>query len=545
MLTGQNVWRAAMQKVWSSLREERCGRRLRSRRDSSCLPDFCRAAEVVEERQLLSGPAYGNGFSSVFQEGTIAVSPTITTDSAGNAYATINYTGTGNIDPLGPGYTVTDTTSDPGNGGAFLIAKYNPNMTLQWALAPHIVPSGAGTPWLQFTNPVVDRSSSDLFVRVHIQNGSVDLPTVTNSTVTISSPSGSSNFLMRVDANSGNIVWIVSNPNDLGPMGTDASGNLYLSKAGSLAKMNSNGVVQWTEAFDSGIKGLSYDVDPSGNIYVNSTFAGTIDADPSSGVKTLKTPSSTTDILIEKLDTNGRLVWAIQNGTSQEYSVGAAIRVDPNGNIDATAGGQHARSGITSPGFSFGTGKNNITGNFAQFDNNGNLKWLEFVDQSNLGIPPGISSLDSAGNIYVGCTKLNSSGATLWTARLVPMSDETVDAFGNIWFSTNANAADQINVSPTSTPVYLAGSTTQGVLMMVEWTQPGGFAAAAQSTGTTQLLSPSLIVTPGNNTPLPQSQLPALAIGDMPPAVTVPIAAEPDPPPLDLWVGDKRLGMAL
>ena len=67
-----------------------------------------------------------------------------------------------------------------------------------------------------------------------------------------------------------------------------------------------------------------------------------------------------------------------------------------------------------------------------------------------------------------------------------------IDASGNIWtLGVNNNSSiTTVDVSPTSTPVncpWEADSSGQyGVFMMVEWTQPGGLAAAAKSASTTQ-----------------------------------------------------------
>jgi hypothetical protein len=187
-----------------------------------------------------------------------------------------------------------------------------------------------------------------------------------------------------------------------------------------LLKLSSSGAAQWVDTFDSGITGLNFDVDAGGNTYVSATFSGTVDVDPSSGTKTFKAGPWTDLILVEKLDTNGHLVWALQNGPNQEASHGGAIKVDANGNIDVSAYGTWSNYTM-SPGFSFSSGKKTITGNLAQFDNNGNLKWLDTVTGSLTGV-------DSAGNVYVDASgalaKYNSAGTAQWTSVDVHANNE-------------------------------------------------------------------------------------------------------------------------
>jgi hypothetical protein len=157
MFTGQRAWRAAIRNVCNSLRQRR-GRRLRNRRDIGSPHGWDVAAEVMEERALLSGPAMGTAFSSIFQDvstpsgtstGVADNTHPRATDSAGNVYVTSTYSGTGNINPLGPAYTVTDTSVDSPTGAfileAPLLAKYDTNFNLQWALAPTFTADAGST----------------------------------------------------------------------------------------------------------------------------------------------------------------------------------------------------------------------------------------------------------------------------------------------------------------------------------------------------------------------------------------------------------------
>src|SRR5262249_31795718 len=92
MMKGQRVWRSAIRNLWKAVNQGGCDRRLRALRDSFGFRDFTRAAEVMEERALLSAPAMGQGFSAISQpvgSSGAQVLPqrnTMVTDVGGNVY---------------------------------------------------------------------------------------------------------------------------------------------------------------------------------------------------------------------------------------------------------------------------------------------------------------------------------------------------------------------------------------------------------------------------------------------------------------------------
>jgi hypothetical protein len=217
-------------------------------------------------------------------------------------------------------------------------------------------------------------------------------------------------------------------------------------------------------------------------------------------------------------------VWAFQNGVNGQYSYGGTIKVDANGNLDATAAGGRNSAGNTSPGFTFGSGKNAVSGNVAQFDNNGNLKWLKGIHDTSLGNDPayGGFNIDSGGNIYMFAnrqiSKLNPSGSVLWSNSVNPNSGWIVDAFGNFWFTESPDGVStQVNVSPTATPIYLPMTASESYIL-VEWMQSGGLAAAAtkQSGSPLTSISPTLgTATPTTGNTMAQ---PVIYVGDVTPA---------------------------
>jgi hypothetical protein len=398
----------------------------------------------------------------------------------------------------------------------------------------------------------VGRVSGDLYVSGGVHGGSIDLATVGGTTLTLTDTS----FLARLDHNTGNVVWLAET--GAGIIRTDAAEKVYLSGSGGytyiygqgtggvpasgsgpyFAKLDSNGNAVWWDQIDLGWYGHGaprLDVDAGGSLYVIGSFTGTVDLDPGTTVRNVK-PTGWSDLYVEKIDTNGHLVWVRTYGAKFTNTYGGSIAVDVNGNVDATASGNSggAYNTATGWGFHMGSGKTLVSGTFAQFDNNGNMKWLSSQ--------VGGTILDPAGNMYGGgLTKWSPSGALIWSAP--NGGADAINAAGDIYFGrAGGYPSGQVNVSPTATPIYLAASSTWDSFELVKWTQPGGF-AAAQGAGTTQAFSSSLAVTPSTSPSVP-SHAP-LFVGDTPPGISIPLVPVPDSAPLELWIGKKRLRMAV
>ncbi len=73
-------------------------------------------------------------------------------------------------------------------------------------------------------------------------------------------------------------------------------------------------------------------IDNEGYSYTIGIFRSTIDLDPNQEVLEL-TPKGRQDIFIQKLDTNGNLVWAISYGGTEETTYFDEIKLDSQGNI--------------------------------------------------------------------------------------------------------------------------------------------------------------------------------------------------------------------
>lgn len=181
---------------------------------------------------------------------------------------------------------------------------------------------------------------------------------------------GSTDLLVaKLSTADGSVSWIKNfggasatfgNPN----IGVDPSGNVYtagyflgdsvaigstLSRIGTganlfLAKLNSTGAPVWATNYGSAGASLSFnaatqlnglDVDSSGNVYfVNAFNGGNLSI---GGVNLTRVSTSSNDMVIAKVDTNGNTVWARNYGTSGSSStIGMGIRVDTSGNVYAS-----------------------------------------------------------------------------------------------------------------------------------------------------------------------------------------------------------------
>jgi hypothetical protein len=283
-------------------------------------------------------------------------------------------------------------------------------------------------------------------------------------------------------------------------------------------KLDSNGNSLWGGQFvnsnsTSRANGGDMAVDGAGDVYYTAALVGTVDIDPSAATKTL-TSAGGSDILIEKLDTNGHLVWVQQNGTRGNEG-GQAIAVDIAGNVDVAFSGVYTAK-LKKP----------TTGDLAQFDSAGNLKWLATTGYNDvLAI-----AVDPANNLYMlrrgsgGIFKYTAAGTLVWNApaQLVG-ADVAIDPLGNIfWTGSIDNPSGQDNVSPDPlNPVYLpVYGDGASKFVLGYWTQPGGFAA-------TMLASPTN--TP--STPANRSAVqPVIYLGDVAPLpALLPIEKKDDP----------------
>ncbi|MFM9986710.1 MAG: SBBP repeat-containing protein [Flavobacteriales bacterium] len=234
-------------------------------------------------------------------------------------------------------------------------------------------------------------------------------------------------FVQKLNAD-GDLIWAIGFGGDDFDNGqalcTDAEGNCYvagnflsvadfdpdttstynLTSAGIddafVVKLNANGEMLWAKQIGGTGTDEAYDVvtDNTGSVYVTGRFQNTCDFDPGSGVFDLTATSSSDDLFVCKLDSEGQFVWAKSAG-SNGNDVGLSISVDPNGNV-ATTG---YFWGVVD--FDPGNGISNVTSVGAmdiyilKLDNDGNLVWAKQFGSTGYDIGYSVAT-DNDGNIY-------------------------------------------------------------------------------------------------------------------------------------------------
>jgi len=165
-----------------------------------------------------------------------------------------------------------------------------------------------------------------------------------------------STFVEKLTAN-GSFIWADSFDSDavwLSAMTFDGNGNVYLtgffvtnylgndfdpgkgtysldpSKGGGFfEKLDTNGKFVWAENIAAGPTSIA--VDSSGNIYVGGHFSGTVDFDPGAGTTNL-TSAGGADAFILKLSNAGAFLSALDMGGAGNDTV-TGIAIDPLGDV--------------------------------------------------------------------------------------------------------------------------------------------------------------------------------------------------------------------
>lgn len=343
----------------------------------------------------------------------------MTVDAAGNIYVTGNCEDTTDFDPGAGVYNLIT----PGWYSDIFVAKYDPLGNLVWAKKM------GGSDIDQSTCIAVDAAGNVYTAGSFF--GTADFnPSFGTYNLTAA---GDDVFVSKLDAN-GNFVWA----KQTGGAGTDVAYGLALDNAQ--------------------------------NIYITGNFAGTADFDPGAGVSTMTSTGS--DIFTWKLDPNGNLVWAKQQGGDASIEIGYAITIDDQDNIYTTGVFGDTADFDPGPGthYLYQNGSTGLVDGFiSKLDVNGNFIWANAIEG-----PNGMSwsyaiAVDSLYNVYtVGAFQgscdfdggsanfsLNSvnglndifirkedpAGNFMWVKRIGgtsnfdQASDIALDDFGNIYFT--------------------------------------------------------------------------------------------------------------
>lgn len=203
----------------------------------------------------------------------------------------------------------------------------------------------------------------------------------------------------------------------------DSSGNVYVTTASELRKINSSGVTQWSRTLTLAAYSVNFNavtVSPTDDIYA----CGQI----------FDSGASAQCFIVAKYDTSGTLVWQKFLSTSLAGSYANAITTDSSGNV--YVGGTLTDTGGT------------IYGYFVKFNSSGTVQFQRTFRETSSNSANAIF-VDSSGNIYVAgnvasntlyISKWDSSGNNLWQNKVTDTTSNgayakgvTVDSSGNVY----------------------------------------------------------------------------------------------------------------
>jgi len=400
----------------------------------------------------------------------------ITTDANGNVYVTGDFSDTVDFDP---GAGISNLMSV--DGLDIFIQKLDANGNLLWVKQMGGTGNNRG-------NSIIADSMGNVYA-AGIFSGTVDFDPGVN-TFNLTSFGGRDVFIQKLDFN-GNFLWVKqmggAYVDYVYSITTDANGYLYatgtfngtadfdpgvgtanLTSAGGedifIQKLDANGNLIWVKQMGGTVndRGLSITTDANRIIYSTGIFMGTVDFDPGVGTANL-TSIGSHDNFIQKLDTNGNLLWVKQMGGTG-YTYVSSITTDANGNV-YTVGAFEA-----TVDFDPGIGTFNLTSVgwsdifIQKLDANGNLLWVKQIEDTNehyglsittdaignlyttgmfsdtVDFDPGanIFNLTSVGNHDIFIQKLDANGNLLWVKQMGGTGHDfgnsiTVDANENVY----------------------------------------------------------------------------------------------------------------
>ena len=191
--------------------------------------------------------------------------------------------------------------------------------------------------------------------------------------------------------------------------------------------------------------GFSITTDNLGNVYTTGFFQGTVDFDPDSGIDTL-TSNGGYDIFLQKLDSNGNLIWAKSMGGNSN-DIGHSITIDKSGNIYTTGIFQGTVDFDPGPGINLITSAGAEDFFIHKLDANGNLIWIKTIGGGSTDGARCIRT-DKYNNVYTigyfrgGVDFDPDTGSTVLTsAGLKDIFIQKLDSNGNLQWARNVGGS--------------------------------------------------------------------------------------------------------
>lgn len=407
----------------------------------------------------------------------------VSTDTAGNVYTTGYFEGTVDFDPSMATFNLTVD-----GGRDVFIQKLDASGNFIWAK------SMGGFSNDRPYDIVVD-VAGNVYTTGQFR-GTVDFDP--GAAVFNLTPTGADDiFIQKLDVN-GDFVWaknmgqVGSNNGDA--ISVDANGNVYI--AGSFQgtvdfdpgagttnltaisgdydtfflKLDANGNFVWAKRMGNASRDVvnAIEVDASGNLYTTGSFFGTVDFDPGTGTQTMATTGVSVETYIQKLDSNGDLIWVKQLKSSNSYNRPYGLSLDASGNVYTT--GIFADTMDVDPSAAvLNLAPNGLADAFIhKMDANGNFIWAKQVGQT--GYAEGrAADIDAQGNIYTigffnDSIDLDPSSTTTLHGITNGRQDifvQKLDSMGEfVWAHTMGGSGSDygrdLSVSPSG-DIYLAG----------------------------------------------------------------------------------------
>jgi len=432
-------------------------------------------------------------------------------DREGNVYTTGYIRGTIDLDP---GDEVFELTSS-GDRDMF-IQKLDPNGNFLWA-------GRIGGNGLDWGAGIVLDNDGNIYVTGFFE-GNIDL-NPTSGFTSANSEGGIDSFIIKLGTN-GNFIWGKSLGGSNSDYGLDVTfdklNNVYVSGYFSrtvdfdpgdevfemtsngqidiyILKLDQDGEFNWAKQFGGpqSDRGISVDVDTSGNVFLAGVFNMDVDFDPSEN-EFLLTSQGSEDIFVLRLDEEGALVWAKSfGGDMQDWC--SSMKCDNYGNIYLTG---YFNSEVNfdeegNDGFMSSNGdddvyvlKLSIEGKFqwvkqlaGESGENGRALAVDIFGnvtvaghfESTVDFDPGPDEyfLSSNGERDIFVTKLNIDGDFLWTSQIGGAEDDlcfglTSDMIGATFLTGSFRGAVDFNPGTETEILSSVGVQDLYVLKLVD-----------------------------------------------------------------------------
>ncbi len=375
---------------------------------------------------VLAASASAQTAQWVKQMGTGGISNGVSSDAAGNAYATGSVSNPGLFDSL----------NIPCNASDVFLAKYDGSGNVLWATL-------GGGALLDQGNDVVTDPSGNSYVVGAIQTNAPN-PTAKFGSFTLVGNGDYDWLIVKYDT-LGNVLWAKNYGSTAGDtarsVAMDAAGNVYVSGFYSgtmtvqsvtltsrglfdifLAKLDANGTLLWLKSAGGAGSDIAHGVvvDGQGNVGITGEFQNTATFD----TRTV-TAAGLGDAFIAKYDAAGNNLWVHKGGSTTSFvgEPAKAIAVDGANNFFIT--GDYTGT-ATFDGLSVvNTGTSGTDIFVAKYDSNGVIKWLHHGGgpASDKGYSIGV---DQAGNSWVSGFAASGTGVVFDTIALPPLGNEYI-----------------------------------------------------------------------------------------------------------------------